>query len=181
VIEAVQNGSADIGFLAYDATRAEQVAFTQAYIFGHNSYIVRADSPIRALADADREGVRIGSREGVAVDLSLSRTLERAELVHLPRATEDEEAARMLLADEIDAYAANTERLAVVAANDSRIRIVDGSLMFAEQSIVVAQGNEAGIAQLNRFIDETRSSGFLQSIVDRYGLAGVEVAPKDTR
>jgi polar amino acid transport system substrate-binding protein len=181
VIEAVREGSADIGFLAYDATRAQQVAFTQAYILGHNGYIVPADSPIYSLADADREGVRIGSREGVAVDLFLSRTLERAELVHLPRATTDEEATRMILADEIDAYAANTERLAVVAANEPRIRIVDGSLMNAEQSIVVTQENEAGIAQLNRFIDETRSSGFLQSIVDRYGLAGVEIAPKIAR
>jgi polar amino acid transport system substrate-binding protein len=181
VIEAVRSGSADIGFLAYDATRAEQVAFTQAYILGHNSYIVRAESPIRALADADGEGVRVASREGVAVDLFLSRNLQRAELVHLPRETEDGEATRMLLAEEIDAYAANTERLAAVAADEPRIRVIDGSLMFAEQSIVVPQENAAGVAQLNAFIDEARSSGFLQSIVDRYGLAGVEVAPKDSR
>lgn len=181
VIEAVQSGSADIGFLAYDATRAQQVAFTQAYVLGHNSYIVRADSPIHTLADADREGVRVGARDAVAVDLFLSRTLERAELVHLPRATTEDEATRLVLMGEIDAYAANTERLAIAAASEPQIRVVEGSIMFAEQSIVVTQANAAGLAHLNRFIDEIRASGFLQSMVDRYGLAGVEVAPHGTR
>ncbi|HSG64389.1 MAG TPA: transporter substrate-binding domain-containing protein, partial [Gammaproteobacteria bacterium] len=94
VIEAVRSGAADIGFLAYDTTRAEQVAFTQAYILGHNSYIVRSDSPIRTLIDADRPGVRVGAREGVAVDLFLSRSLKRAQLLHLPRETTEEEATR---------------------------------------------------------------------------------------
>ena len=181
VIEAVRNGSADIGFLAYAATRAEQVDFAQVYVLGHNSYLVLADSPIRSLADADREGIRIGAREGVAVDLFLTRTIERADLVHLPRATSDADAARMLLAGDLDAYATNVQRLSAVTATEPRVRIVDGSLMSAAQSIVVAQGNEAGVAHLNRFLDEARSSGLLQRIVARYGLAGVEVAPVGTR
>ena len=41
VIEAVREGSADIGFIAHATTRAQRVAFTQAYIYGHTSYIVR--------------------------------------------------------------------------------------------------------------------------------------------
>jgi polar amino acid transport system substrate-binding protein len=178
VMDAVASGAADIGFLAYAAPRAERVDFAQVYVLGHNSYIVRTDSPIRTLADADRGGVRVGSREGVSVDLYLSRTLDHATLIHLPRSTTEEEAAGLLLADEIDAYAANTERLAVVAASDPRLRVVDGSLMSAQQSIVVARGNSAGLAYLNAFLDEARESGLLQEIVDRYGLAGVEVAPR---
>lgn len=181
VIDAVSGGSADIGFLAYDATRAERVAFTQAYIYGHNSYIVRTDSPIRTFADADREGIRIGARTGNAVDLFLSRTLERAELVHLPRRTTEAEATRMLLANEIDAYATNKQRLAAAVANEPRIRVLDGSVLPVEQSVVVAQGNDVAVPQLDRFIDEARTSGFLQSLVDRYMLAGVEVAPKVSR
>lgn len=177
VIEAVQSGSADIGFIAYDATRAEQVDFAQVYVLGHNSYLVPTSSAIQTLADADREGVRIGAREAVAVDLFLSRTIERAELVHLPRATSDTDAVRMLLAGELDAYATNVQRLSAVTADEPRVRIVDGSLMSADQSIVVAQGNDAGVAELNDFLDEARASGLLRRIVDRYELAGVEVAP----
>lgn len=180
VIEAIDSGAADIGFLAYDPTRAEQVDYAQVYVHGHNSYLVRTDSLIRTLEDADREGVRIGAREAVAVDLFLTRTIERAELVHLPRSTSDTDAARLLLEGELDAYATNVQRLSAVTATEPRVRIVDGSLMSADQAIVVAQGNKSGLAYLNRFIDETRSSGLLQQIVDRYGLAGVEVAPPST-
>ena len=181
VMDAVSNGSADIGFIAYDATRAQRVAFTQAYIYGHNSYIVRADSPIETFADADRKGIHIGAIAGNAVDLFLNRTLESAELVDLVRGTSDEEATRMLLAGEIDAYAANKQRLAAVVASEPRVRVLDGSVLPVEQSIVVAQQNEAVVSQLDRFIDDLRASDYLQEIVDRYRLAGVEVAPKGTR
>ena len=181
VMDAVSNGSADIGFIAYDATRAQRVAFTQAYIYGHNSYIVRADAPIETFADADREGVRIGAIAGNAVDLFLDRTLASAELVHLARGTPDEEATRMLLAREIDAYAANKQRLAAVVASEPRVRVLDGSVLPVEQSIVVAQENEAAVPHLDQFIDELRASGLLQEIVERYMLAGVEVAPGGRR
>ena len=181
VIDAVSNGSADIGFIAYDTTRAQRVAFTQAYVYGHNSYIVRADSPINTFADADHEGTRIAANSGNAVDLFLDRTLESAELVHLARGMPDEEAARMLLAGEIDAYAANKQRLAAVVMSEPRVRVLDGSVLAVEQSIVVAQENEAVVTQLDVFIDELRASGFLQEIVDRYMIAGVEVAPRGRR
>jgi len=181
VIDAVSNSSADIGFIAYDTTRAQRVAFTQAYIYGHNSYIVRADSPIETFADADREGTRIAANLGNAVDLFLDRTLAHAELVHLARGTPDEEAARMLLAGEIDAYAANKQRLAAVVASEPRVRVLDGSVLPVEQSIVVAQENEAVVPQLDLFIDELRASGLMQEIVDRYMIAGVEVAPRGRR
>jgi len=181
VIEAVASGAADIGFLAYDPTRADGIEFAQVYVLGHNSYVVRASSPIRALADADRPGVRIGARDGVSVDLYLTRTIKNAELVHLPRSTSEPEATRMLLANEIDAYAANTERLAVMAADEPQIRVVDGSLMSAKQSIVVARGNAIGLDFLNAFLDDARDSGLLERIVGAYGLAGVEIAPKGTR
>ena len=181
VIEAIENGSSDIGFIAHDTTRAQRVEFTQAYIYGHNSYIVRTDSSFNTFADVDGEGTRIAAIAGNAVDLHLNRTLENAELVHLARGTPDEEAARMLLAGELDAYAANKQRLAAVVATEPRVRVLDGSVLPVEQSIVVAQHNGAIVSRLDRFIDEARDSGLLQEIVERYMIAGVEVAPKGVR
>src|SRR5215471_21069726 len=73
VMEAVGKQTADIGFLAFDPTRAVQVSFSEPYSIGHNTYMVRGDSPIQRVADADRAGVRIGVGAGDAVDLYLSR------------------------------------------------------------------------------------------------------------
>jgi polar amino acid transport system substrate-binding protein len=177
VMNAVTQGAADIAFLAFDPTRAEQVGFSQPYSIGHNAYMVRQDSPIRTVAEADRPGVRIGVGAGDAVDLHLSRTLKQAQVVR-PADRTMEQAVRMLAAGEIEAYAANRQRLAETLAVASNMRLVPGSVLGVQQSIVVRKDNTAAIAALNRFIDELRGSGFLQRAISSANLAGVEVAPK---
>src|SRR5689334_8424435 len=80
VLDSVKMHMADLGFLAYDATRASEVDFTQPYELAYNSYLVRADSPLQKIADADRPGMRVAARKGDSGDLYLSRTLKQAEL-----------------------------------------------------------------------------------------------------
>jgi ABC-type amino acid transport substrate-binding protein len=91
------------------------------------------------------------------------------------------EAARMILAGELDAYAANKQRLATAVANEPRVRMLDGSVLPVEQSIVVSQQNISIVPQLDLFIDSVRDSGVLREIVERYMIAGVEVAPQARR
>src|ERR1041385_5671712 len=54
VIESVNSGAADIGFVAFDPVRAEQVDFSQNYALAQNTYVVPVNSPINSVADADR-------------------------------------------------------------------------------------------------------------------------------
>jgi polar amino acid transport system substrate-binding protein len=180
VMEAVSAGSADIGFLAFDPTRAVQVNFTHPYSIGHNAYLVRQDSRIQKVEDADRAGILIGVGSGDAVDLHLTRTLKQAQLVR-PANRTMEEAARMLTAGEIDAFAANQQRLTEIAARTPNLRIVPGSVLPVQQSMVVKKENTAGVTLLNRFIDEARDSGFLRDAIARAQLAGVEVAPRSAQ
>src|SRR5437763_11338780 len=56
VIEVVKNGDADIGFVAYEATRLGTVEFSQTYMLVRQSFLVRVSSPIRAFSDCDGEG-----------------------------------------------------------------------------------------------------------------------------
>ena len=177
VMEAVTTGNADIGFLAYDATRTVQVGFTQPYSIGHNTYMVRNDSRLRTVDDADRPGVRIGVGGGDAVDLHLTRTLKQAQLIR-PSNRTMEEALRMVVAGEVDAYAANRQRLTEIAGQSSNVRLLPGSVLPVQQSIVVSKENSTGVAALNRFIDEIRDSGFLGEAIARAKLAGVEPTPK---
>src|SRR5258708_26181564 len=80
VLEAVKNGTADIGFLAFDPVRAAVVDFSQNYSLAQNTYVVVESSPIKSVADADRTGVRIrvGARD--AGDYFLTKALKHAEL-----------------------------------------------------------------------------------------------------
>lgn len=59
VIARLQAHTADLGFMAYNAGRANDVDFSAPWLLMPNSYIVRADSPFQTVADADRPGVNI--------------------------------------------------------------------------------------------------------------------------
>ena len=115
VIDTVKSGAAEIGFLAFDRERAAEVDFSQAYSLAHNTYLVPEDSKLRSVADVDRDGIRIGVGQGDAGDLYLRRTLKNARLVPNPGGSLDT-ALRQLAGGEIEAYAANRQRLAEAVA-----------------------------------------------------------------
>ena len=45
--------TADLGFMAYNAGRAADVDFSAPWLLMPNSYIVRGDSPLQKVEDAD--------------------------------------------------------------------------------------------------------------------------------
>jgi polar amino acid transport system substrate-binding protein len=180
VLDSVKSHTADLGFLAYDPTRAAEVDFTQNYELAYNSYLVRADSPLQKIADADRPGTRIAARKGDSGELYLSRTLKQAELKGIP-GLDVADAQKMLAASEIDAFATNRERLVAESASFPNVRVLPDNFFAVEQALIVGKGDPARLAYLNRFIDGLRASGFLQAAIDRGHLHGVEVAPQSTR
>jgi polar amino acid transport system substrate-binding protein len=177
VIDSVKAGAADIGFVAFDPVRVAQVDFTQPYALAQNTYLVLDGSAVRSVADVDRPGIRIGVGLNDAGDYFLTRTLKHAELKR--NAGGDLAVAlAMLKAGEIDAYAANRQRLTAFVARQTGLRIVADNFYGVEQSIIVAKGNAPLLAQADRLIDEARASGFIAAAIARSGLAGVDVAPR---
>src|SRR5262249_273781 len=151
VIDSVKNGEAEIGFVAFDPVRAAQVDFSQPYSLAQNTYLVRDGSPIRAVADVDRPGTRIGVGLNAPRHYFLPRTLKNAELKRNPGG-DLAVALRQLEAGEIDAYAANRQRLHTFIATRPGLRLVPDNFYGVEQSIVVAKGNAALLAHLERLI-----------------------------
>jgi polar amino acid transport system substrate-binding protein len=177
VIDSLKNHTADIGFLAFDASRATEVDFSQVYSLSWSSYIVPVDSPLHAAADVDRPGIRIGAATGDSPQLYLSRNLQKAELKGFNSPAE-EEVLRMLAAAEIDAWAANRQRLIEIAAKAPKARVLDGNYSAVQQAIAVSKGDRAGLEAINRFLDQARASGLIKKALDQAGLTGaVDVAP----
>src|SRR5438876_2859042 len=81
VFEALKAGAWDIAFLAIEPVRAAEIAFTAPYVIIEGVYMVPVSSPLRAVDQVDRDGVRIAVNKGSAYDLFLTRTLEHAQLV----------------------------------------------------------------------------------------------------
>src|ERR1044071_701707 len=179
VIDRVRNGAADIGFVAFDPVRAEQVDFSQNYALAQNTYIVADRSPIKSVADADRAGVRIGVGARDAGDYFLTRTLKAATLVRNEGGIGDA-TMKALLAGELDAYAGNRMRLHEAAKKSPGLRLVADNFYGVEQAVIVPKGEAARLGIVNRFLDEARISGLIADAITRAGLVGVDVAPPNS-
>jgi polar amino acid transport system substrate-binding protein len=180
VIDAVKRGAADIGFVAFDPVRAEQVDFSQNYALAQNTYLVPEKSRIKSVADADRAGVRIGVGARDAGDYFLTRTLKAATLMRNEGGVGDA-VVKALLAGELDAYAGNRMRLHEAAKKMPGLRLVPDNFYGVEQAVIVPKGEAARLAIINRFIDEARASGSIAESIARAGLVGVDVAPAGSR
>jgi polar amino acid transport system substrate-binding protein len=180
VLEAVKNGTADIGFLAFDAVRAAQVDFSQNYSLAQNTYVVVENSPIKSVADADRAGVRIGVGARDAGDYFLTKALKNAELKRNDGGISDT-IVKALLAGELDAYAGNRMRLHEAAQKTPGLRLVPDNFYGVEQAVIMPKGDTAKMAIIERFIDEARASGLIADAIRRSGLIGVDVAPAGMR
>jgi len=178
LIDSVKNHTADIGFLAFDPTRATDVDFSQVYSLSWSSYIVPVNSPLHAVADADRKGILIGATTGDSPELYLSRNLKNAELKRYGSVLSDE-VLRMLGAGEFDAWAANRQRLIEMAASAPSFRVLPDNYFAVKQAIVVPKNDRAALDVVNRFLNDARASGLIKQAIDRAGLTGsVDVAPQ---
>ena len=81
VFEALKAGAWDIAFLAIEPVRAAEIDFSPPYVLIEGTYMVPKDSPLKAVEDVDRAGVRIAVGRASAYDLYLTRTIKNATLV----------------------------------------------------------------------------------------------------
>ena len=88
---------------------------------------------------------------------------------------------KMLTSGEVDVYGGNRQRMSEAVAKTPGLRLLPDSFYGVEQAIVVAKGDAAKLAIVNRFIDEARTSGLTAAAIVRAGLIGVDVAPAGTR
>jgi len=175
VIAAVKNGEADIGFVAYEATRLGTVEFSQTYMLVRQSFLVLDASPIKAIADIDRTGQKIAGTANDSITLCMKRILKQATIVELEN--NPAELSKALTARTIDALGANRQRLTTLSTATPGTRLLPDDLFNVPQNIVVPKDRPAALAEVNALIDEMRMSGFLQSAIERGGAIGVAVAP----
>ena len=175
VNEAVKHGEADVGFVAYEATRLGTVDFSQTYMLVRQSFLVLDGSPIKAIADIDRAGQKIAGTVNDSITLCMKRILKQVTVVELEN--NPAELSKALTARTIDALGANRQRLTTLSTATPGTRLLPDDLFNVPQNIVVPKDRPIALAAVNALIDELRTSGFLQSAIERGGAIGVAVAP----
>jgi polar amino acid transport system substrate-binding protein len=175
VIDAVEKGQADIGFVAYNPERAGPVEFSQPYMLVQQTFIVRADSPIRSVKDIDTANLKIAAGKGDSIALYLARTMKKGQLVEFTEAPTV--AVQMVAGGKLDAFGANRQRLTDLMKGVSGIRLLPDDLYGVEQTIIVPKAKPDALKFVNQFIDDARKSGFLRTAMERSGIIGIAVAP----
>lgn len=174
MVEGLQTGAWDAAFLAVDPGRTGEISFTAPYIEIEGTYLVPAGSPLRAIADVDREGVRIGLAAKSAYDLFLSRSLQRAQLV---RAPDPNAAFELLVEGKVEVLAGVKQTLVTNAGKLPGSRVVDGRFMAIHQALGMPKGRAAGAKYLREFIEDVKASGLVARAIEKAGIRGVSVAP----
>ena len=178
VFEALKAGAWDVAFLAIEPVRAAEIAFTAPYVIIEGVYLVPKDSPLRAVVDVDRDGVRIAVNKGSAYDLYLTRTIKHAQLVR------GENGIELFVRDRLEAAAGVKQPLVEYAKTDPSVRIMDGRFMEIRQAMGTPklryQGREAAPRHLHAFVEEMKATGFIAEALRRSNQPDAAVAPPAT-
>jgi polar amino acid transport system substrate-binding protein len=164
----------DIGLIGAEPQRAEKIAFTTAYVEIRSTYLVPAGSPISALADVDKPGVRIAVTARTAYGLWLERNIKHATLVWTDTI---DSAFERFASDQLDVLAGLQPRLMSDVTRLPGARILDGHFSSVQQAIGTSKRNAGAAAFLQAFVDEVKASGFVAGLIAKHKVVGLSVAP----
>jgi polar amino acid transport system substrate-binding protein len=161
---AVRTGRTDICFLAIEPVRAAEVTFTAPYVLIEGVYAVSEQSPLVAVADVDRPGVRIGVKRGSAYDLFLTRTLQHATVVRGTEGTTE------FLTGNLEAAAGVREPMTEFVGSHPGFRLVEGRFMEIPQAVGTAAAKRpATVSFLHGLVEELKADGFVADALRRSG------------
>jgi polar amino acid transport system substrate-binding protein len=172
--DAVKTGAWDIAFLGAEPQRADEIAFSAAYLEIPVTYMVPPGSPIKTPADVDREGVRVAVSAKSAYDLYLSRTLKHAQLV---RAEGIPASFELFKAQKLEALAGLRPGLMRDSEKLPGSRVLDGQITAVQQAIGTPKARAAAAQYLRQFAEDVKASGMVARAIDQHGVRGVNVAP----
>ncbi len=173
--DAAKTGVWDVGFLGAEPQRANEIDFTAAYVEIEATYLVRGDSPLKAIVDVDREGIRIAVPTKSAYELYLTRSLKHAKLVHEKGS---DNAFKRFVDDKLDALAGLKPRLVTDQENLPGSRIIDGRFTAVQQAAGTPKGRPAGAQYLREFVEDIKASGLVARTIAKNDVRGLTVAAK---
>jgi polar amino acid transport system substrate-binding protein len=174
LVEELKAGELDVALLSFEPSRAQEIAYSPAYLEVDATYLVPSGSPLRTAADVDRDGVRVAIAARGVYEFYLKRHLKRAKLVSAPST---HAAFELFAAEKLDALVGLRPRLVEDSGMLPGSRIVEGRFMLVAQAIASRRGCEAGARFVSDFIRDAVASGLLARVVEHNRVRGVTVAP----
>jgi polar amino acid transport system substrate-binding protein len=138
-------------------------------------YAVRDASPLKAMDEVDRAGMRVVVGKGSAYDLFLSRELKEATLLRAPSSPA---VVEFFLEQGAEVAAGVKQQLEADAARLGGLRLLPGHFMVIRQAMGCPKARgEAAAAALAAYVEEMKRSGFVAEALKRHNIQGAAVAP----
>jgi ABC-type amino acid transport substrate-binding protein len=174
-VEALSTEKVDIGFFAVDPMRADAIAFTAPYVLIEGSYLVHKNSPLQRNEEVDRPEHSIVVGKGSAYDLFLTREIKQAKLVRSPTSPT---VVDMFVAEKHDVAAGVKQQLESDAKRLPNLRLLPGNFMVISQAMGVPKKRGADAEKfLRNFVEDMKTSGFVQKALERHKIEGASIAP----
>ncbi|MCR4741221.1 MAG: basic amino acid ABC transporter substrate-binding protein [Lachnospiraceae bacterium] len=164
IIASVQTGKADVGIAGMTVTedRLQNVSFSTPYTESRQVVILKEDSDIASVEDLT--GKTIGVQLGTTGDI-FAEDIENATL---ERYNKGMEAVQSLNQGKVDAVIIDMMPAKVFVEQNEGLKILDEDFAVEEYAIAVAKDNTELLDKINAALEELKSSGELQKIIDKY-------------
>jgi polar amino acid transport system substrate-binding protein len=174
VVKCLEAGACDLVFLPFDERAAAIGDFSFPIIQSEYTMLVPSGSAIRAIADADKPGIRITAMRNHASTMALAGAVKQAELI---LADSELVSIEWLRAGRADALASTRQFLHKTAPKLTGSRVLEGRYGANLNRMVAPKGHPGRLAYLNEFVEEAKTSGLVQQAIDRDNAFAFQVAP----
>lgn len=164
IIVAVDAGKADVGLAGLTVTedRLMNVNFSDPYTTATQVVIVKEDSPITS--PNDLEGKKVGVQLGTTGDQYAGDIKDAT----VERYNKGFEAVQAMTQGKIDAVIIDREPAKVFVEQNEGIKMLDEAYTEEEYAIAIKKDNEDLLKKVNTALEDLKSSGELQKILDKY-------------
>jgi polar amino acid transport system substrate-binding protein len=158
-ITALQTGKADASVANFTATieRSTAIAFTRPYLIVGSNYMVKKDSPLQNVEQANKPNIKIGvPRGGTSEDIA-AKTTPAATVVKFNTVTD---AFLALKSGQVDAHIVDSlQDAAFLAKEGANFRNLPGNWSYEEISIGVPSGDADWLRIVDTFVRQLIGSG----------------------
>ena len=172
LLEGLNAGACDTGFLVNNPAWANLVDFSQPFLQQDFTFLLPAGSSIRSVADVDRPEVRIAVVRHHGSTLTLARILKHAKMV---TADTLQGAFELLRDGQADAFASTRPQVLEDSARLSGSAVLEDRYGVNFSVMAVPKGHAAQLSYINDFIHDATASGLVQRAIERAGWRGVRV------
>jgi polar amino acid transport system substrate-binding protein len=160
----------DVAVLAIEPARAKTIAFSPPITEIDGAYVVRADSPLRSIAQVDSAGVRISAPDKAGYELYLTRTLKSATLV---RTKDNQSSIDVFKEGGAEALAGLKPALLDAMPQLAGARMLEGKFMTVNHGLGTPRERTAAAEYLKAFVADVTASGFVARSIERHRVQGL--------